>query len=382
MDPTEIIKAVEDGHVHDDEEGSDDNIILVKSMTMLMLFTLSTIFGLIPFKLSRVFKWDENARSNIVISVLLSFGGGVLLCTTFLHLLPEVNENIVKLDLNLNENVNLGYLLMCCGFFIIYLIEEFVHTYIRHYEASSLAEDTDSITRGIAIRDSVKRKKRPVRKSNISNLTPSLQLNNSTLQIVSVFEDEQNQAQQEEKRYEKNGTTLPECTPHEPHESHLHTHSHLGSSATVVSSLRGLLIVLALSIHELFEGLAIGLEKTTGDVWYMFGAVSAHKLVIAFCIGIELWVQKTKMSLAILYVLIFAIVSPLGIGIGMILSKNDDTDTVDLVSVILQGLASGTLLYIIFFEILTKQSSGFIQQIAIIIGFFTMFGLKFASELT
>lgn len=35
----------------------------------------------------------------------------------------------------------------------------------------------------------------------------------------------------------------------------------------MISSLRGLLIVLGLSVHELFEGLAIGLESSESYVW-------------------------------------------------------------------------------------------------------------------
>lgn len=52
-----------------------------------------------------------------------------------------------------------------------------------------------------------------------------------------------------------------------------HGHSHLPSQMMdehddfVISSLRGLLIVLGLSVHELFEGLAIGLESSTSYVW-------------------------------------------------------------------------------------------------------------------
>lgn len=37
----------------------------------------------------------------------------------------------------------------------------------------------------------------------------------------------------------------------------------------VLSSLKGLLIVLGLSVHELFEGLAIGLESSASYVWYV-----------------------------------------------------------------------------------------------------------------
>lgn len=47
-------------------------------------------------------------------------------------------------------------------------------------------------------------------------------------------------------------------------------HSHLVvDDDSVVSALRGLLIVLALSVHELFEGLAVGLESSVANVWYV-----------------------------------------------------------------------------------------------------------------
>lgn len=149
-----------------------------------------------------------------------------------------------------------------------------------------------------------------------------------------------------------------------------------------MSSIRGLLIVMALSVHELFEGLAVGLEDEPSNVWYMFGSVAAHKLVIAFCIGVELMVHKTKTWLMLVYIFIYAIVSPLGIGIGILVSNNGENDGYLIASVILQGLASGTLLYVIFFEILAKHKEGIVQFIAVVIGFFLMFGLKFVGKFT
>lgn len=50
-------------------------------------------------------------------------------------------------------------------------------------------------------------------------------------------------------------------------EEHGHSHLMVNDEDSVVSALRGLLIVLALSIHELFEGLAVGLESSTVNVW-------------------------------------------------------------------------------------------------------------------
>lgn len=113
---------------------------------------------------------------------------------------------------------------------------------------------------------------------------------------------------------------------------------------------------------------------------YMLGAVSAHKLVIAFCIGVELISNRTKTWLSVVYITTFAIVSPLGIGIGLILVGGEGATAAGVYSVVLQGLASGTLLYVIFFEIWKSDRTGIIQYIAALFGFGLMFGLQLLSK--
>jgi len=126
--------------------------------------------------------------------------------------------------------------------------------------------------------------------------------------------------------------------------------------------------------------MAIGLESSASSVWFMFGAVSAHKLVLAFCVGVELIVARTRMTLAVLYVLTFAVVSPLGIGIGILINHGQETTGPSLVSAILQGFACGTLIYVVFFEILSKNRSGLRAYLALFVGFLVMFGLQQLSK--
>jgi zinc transporter 1/2/3 len=68
----------------------------------------------------------------------------------------------------------------------------------------------------------------------------------------------------------------------------------------------------------------------------MFGAVAAHKFIIAFCIGVELTTSRTKAVLSYIYVCMFAVVSPLGIGIGMLLVGGDSAATSGPAAVALQ----------------------------------------------
>lgn len=152
----------------------------------------------------------------------------------------------------------------------------------------------------------------------------------------------------------------------------------------VATSFRGLLAVLALSFHAIFEGLAVGLETSVANVWYLFAAIATHKLVIAFCVGVELMNSGTRKCLLVLYVATFAIVSPLGIGIGIAVADSSHSSLTPA-TVVLQGMAAGTLVYVIFFEVLQRErantQSGFFQLIAIMLGFIVMLGLQLISKL-
>ena len=99
----------------------------------------------------------------------------------------------------------------------------------------------------------------------------------------------------------------------------------------------------------------------------------------------ELVSSNTKYVLTLVYISTFALVSPIGIGIGLGRSENDEeVGHSDVPNVILQGLATGTLLYVVFFEVLQRQrnskESGLKQLLAIVVGFGLMFGLLIAGE--
>lgn len=76
------------------ENETNHDLIISKIIAGSGLFVVSVICGVIPFKLAKIFKWDEpisdgtNTNSKRAVNMLLCFGGGVLLATTFLHLLP------------------------------------------------------------------------------------------------------------------------------------------------------------------------------------------------------------------------------------------------------------------------------------------------------
>ncbi|CAH2094442.1 unnamed protein product [Euphydryas editha] len=320
----------------------EENALRAKIITMVSLFSISMLFGLSPMLISLKFGWftksnnsDMRASNQFVVG-LLSFGGGVLFATTFMHLLPEVDENIELLQeagLMAEMPIYLAALIMCCGFFMMYLVEELVHVYINSRENKTA--------------------------------------NTSFTRVLSIRRTSEEAANSDKPIKELEAAT----------NNHGHSHLAVESDDTIVAALRGLLIVLALSIHELFEGLAVGLESSSRSVWYMFGAVSAHKYIIAFCIGVELLAAGTKRWLSIVYIFTFSFVSALGIGVGILLVGGAGATEAGIYSVILQGLACGTLVYVVFFEVWRQDRTGLIQFVCSLLGFTLMVALEAVVEL-
>nr|XP_053614096.1 zinc transporter ZIP2-like isoform X3 [Plodia interpunctella] len=221
-------------------------------------------------------------------------------------------------------------LIMCGGFFMMYLIEELVHVYINSRQKKVAETDVP----------------RPF------SLRREFEESSSEEHVIDVK------------------------TP-----GHGHSHMMDDGDDSVMSALRGLLIVLALSIHELFEGLAVGLEASVGNVWYMFGAVSAHKYIIAFCIGVELLAAGTRRWLSLVYIFTFSFMSALGIGVGILMVGGAGAADAGIYSVVLQGLACGTLIYVVFFEVWRRNNSGLMQFTCAFLGFSVMVALGLGVEL-
>eukprot|EP00095_Tigriopus_kingsejongensis_P011255 maker-scaffold708_size108518-snap-gene-0.13 protein:Tk11255 transcript:maker-scaffold708_size108518-snap-gene-0.13-mRNA-1 annotation:"zinc transporter zip3 isoform x1" len=309
-------------------------VLTAKIVSMCVLGGVSLLLGILPIKIAQFYDWKSgtNTRSQFLISALSCFGAGVILTTCLTHMLPEVNE---FLEFNIQQGtitdtgLPLAEIFVLCGFFMIYLVEELVHIVIEHWHAK-LTRPTEPTEADPNLDDS---------KINIHQ---------------------------------------------EPgHADHAHEMVGIdimtGNEPTFQSTLRGFLIILALSLHAVFEGIAVGLTNKEANVWYLLFAIAAHKFVIAFCLGIQFVTSGIKPMLIIIYIGVFALISPLGIVIGTVLTgtSNVDAELQNPTITILQGLATGTLLYVVFFEVLEeervqKKMKGIFQALFVILGFVVM----------
>jgi zinc transporter 1/2/3 len=96
------------------------------------------------------------------------------------------------------------------------------------------------------------------------------------------------------------------------HDLHHHHGLMMENGHCVGAPLRGLLFIVALSLHEILEGIAVGLQKNQSGVLQLFAAVASHKFVISFCVGLELSTSGVKFLMHTIYILVFSLVTPLG----------------------------------------------------------------------
>lgn len=78
--------------------------------------------------------------------------------------------------------------------------------------------------------------------------------------------------------------------------------------------------MIALSVHSLFEGMAVGLEPRLHDLWTMIIGIGLHKGAAAISLGISL--QKhfpENFKMCFYLALFFALTAPVGIFVGVIL---------------------------------------------------------------
>jgi solute carrier family 39 (zinc transporter), member 1/2/3 len=120
-------------------------------------------------------------------------------------------------------------------------------------------------------------------------------------------------------------------------------------------------MLFALSIHSLLEGLAIGIQDTTPKVMILFTAVISHKLVVAFCLGVELTTSSSKFINHFMAIFVFTAGSVVGILIGMGLVDLKSVSDSNLLPV-LQGIAGGTLLYVTLCEVLPREKARWHQN--------------------
>uniref|UniRef100_A0A8D0E250 Zinc transporter ZIP1 n=1 Tax=Salvator merianae TaxID=96440 RepID=A0A8D0E250_SALMN len=145
------------------------------------------------------------------------------------------------------------------------------------------------------------------------------------------------------------------------------------------SPFRSLVLTLALSLHSVFEGLAVGLQDTESKVLQLAVAILLHKTIIAASLALLLLQSRLPLRWLTASVAAFVLMSPLGVGLGMAVTHSLSAGSRAARSV-LEGVAAGTFMYITFLEILPQElntpTDRLPKVLAVLLGFAGMAGLR------
>ncbi|GFY75477.1 zinc transporter ZIP1 [Trichonephila inaurata madagascariensis] len=291
----------------------------VKLISAFGLLLITFLFTMLPvFWFKKYEMLDDNLRQDNFrgISYFTCFGGGVFLGTCLLHLFPDVQQemNLIFKDLNIVPNYPVSEFLFGFGFLAILIIEQII------LNCREQDEDDDD-------------------EEEFLVQTQEQSTNDSTFQDNNTYYPTT--------QYGSIGVT-PEACDEEV------TYIQNRSSSSI---FRSLLLVFALSLHSIFEGLAIGLQTSIQSNIRILVAVLIHKCIIAFTLGLNLTHSSLRNINVIKSNFFFSLASPIGIVIGVLVIDFVEGVALAITSGILQGLATGTFLYITVIEILPKELS-------------------------
>ncbi|NXD32096.1 S39A1 protein, partial [Spelaeornis formosus] len=127
-----------------------------------------------------------------------------------------------------------------------------------------------------------------------------------------------------------------------------------GSGSPVPAALRAGALALALALHAVLEGLALGLRQGDAAALRVLLALLLHKGAVAFGLSLELLRSRLRPPAVASCLVLLALMSPLGVGVGAALAAGAGPRQ-RLCRAVLEGLAAGTFLFVTFLEILPQE---------------------------
>jgi zinc transporter 1/2/3 len=352
---------------------------VVKILVICGLFLATLILGISPIKFVAYVKKKQSNRIfyKRAISVLSCFAAGVFLGTCLLDLLPSVRKELESIlnEMKLLSGFPISEFVMVFGLFLILVVEQIILSWKEnHLKNSILSPRQSDASRQSLLSDTDGKKeftssgRSDISDHSISGISddplPHKRSSASSYLTGDIHCDAE-QGSDNGYSQEKHDTI---------NEDFEHNHS----------TLRAILLLIALSLHSVFEGLAVGLQRKTSQIIGVFAGLFLHKMILSFSLGMSLVQSKLSYVSMLKSVILFSISSPFGIGLGLLIIDLWDSRISVLIQGLLQGIACGTFLYVTFFEMLPHELNSsdirLLKVVFLILGFSTVTAVVFISD--
>lgn len=116
--------------------------------------------------------------------------------------------------------------------------------------------------------------------------------------------------------------------------------------------LTPVVLMIALSVHAIFEGIALGLLPGLSEVINLVISIVIHKFAEGMSIAIAMKKSNMPDKQIMFFLMIFASATPLGTIIGILLSG-----MAEIVNIIFMSIAGGSFVYVSCSELIVEEFS-------------------------
>lgn len=345
-----------------------------KLVGLIVTLIIPFVMTILPYWVS---PWilSKGAKGERVMCYLMCFGGGIFFGTFLLHMAPEVREILDTTLLIPNEIAYpLTDLIIGLGFFFVLYLEKIVmrinkrrvqrktlkkqqncivYQNQHHHLCSGCREgkqclgSTNEALQGdngeFVLTSRIAIQVKEIEEAGTVSLTSF----HATDDCNNLPIEEKPSSADTEKHDLANKQDVSSIDSHSLHE-------HAGGASH--HDVRSLVLIVALSMHHIFEGLSLGLQTTVQRVFTLLVALMCHEIIISFSLGLQFVKCKYSLRRMLVTSACCSIIMPIGVAIGMIMSEVGATSTaLDMANGILQAFACGTFIFVTFFEILQEE---------------------------
>jgi len=302
-----------------------DPNLLVKIISIPCLFVLMFAFGIMPFAIKKC------RMNEAFLSYANTFSGGLFFGIGQFHLL---NEGVEKLSRY--SKIPYPYFLAATGYSLILFLQKVVFGYIVPSAEQNL--DSKDKIEGL-LSDSEDDETKPSIVKGAENSNDKINASSSSIDKSDfIFENPDNP------RTSVDPNTLLNEQINKNNNEEL---------TLKKKKLSAFILLLSLSIHGLFECLALGIQTVYKKTLFLFIALMIHKWAEAFALGILFVKAKFSKKFFYLIIILFSIVGPVGVGIGIVLAQTAG----ELVEGIFLSISTGTFLYVACSEVIIEEFS-------------------------
>jgi zinc transporter 1/2/3 len=315
-----------------------------------VILALGYLPGLAPALLASAL---ETRRSRALLSLLSMFSGGVFLAAGLTHLLPEAVESEGAIAWGSGPEYPVATTAATLGFLLVFFVERVLFSTQDlacpapcPEDACREAADEQGPCGGVVTSRDRNHDHDDAEKGVVGADFPARRTNVAV--VVASPGRPSSEASSDAPRNSLGKALLLGASD----SLHPHSATVLGRACHLAAARRSALALLAaLVVHATLAGVALGLADSRSAVVATFVAIVAHKMFAAISLGTRFVVEGASLPELCLWMIPFALATPLGVGIGVAV----DGGASPLALSLLEGLSAGTFLYIGAFEVLAHE---------------------------